>query len=54
MCSEVDGYPVRHINETKLYPSFRCSQIMFHLRYEIFDRIVAYSSKNTCYEIFEA
>jgi hypothetical protein len=45
MCSEVLGYPVRCINETKLYPSFHFSQITFNLRYEIFDRNVAYFYK---------
>ena len=45
MCSEVLRYPVRYINETKLYPSFHFSQITFNLRYEMFERNVAYSYK---------
>jgi len=42
---KVVGYPVRNIRENKLYPSFRISQITLNLRYENFDRNVAYSYK---------
>jgi len=42
---KVVGYPVSYINETKRYLSFHISQITLNLRYEIFDRNVAYSYK---------
>ena len=45
MWPEIVGYPIRYINETKLYPNFHFSKITFNLRYEIFDRNVAYSYK---------
>jgi hypothetical protein len=45
MCCEVVGHPVRYVNETKFYTNFHFSRMKFNLRYEIFDRNVAYSYK---------